>query len=148
VLPPKRGQLMMVPNGVRPQLQRTAIEVYFCHTFRNLQSFYLWTDIIFSKELNIICSLSDAYMYLRNNLQTSTQWHAAYLVLFTCSCILCMGGYCLHDVMLLVCVSVCLPQKHCIWLWGWVHLLCSALQIFLFLLLFLLYYVNVYWKRN
>jgi len=27
VLPPKRGQLMMVPNGVRPQLQRTAIEV-------------------------------------------------------------------------------------------------------------------------
>jgi len=38
VLPPKRGQLMMVPNGVRPQLQRTAIEVhvFFLQIFRKL----------------------------------------------------------------------------------------------------------------
>jgi len=52
-LPPKRGQLMMVPDGVRPQLQRTAIEVVllFAHS-ENLTEFCHIREIILSNAMN------------------------------------------------------------------------------------------------
>ncbi|XP_065924822.1 myoferlin isoform X7 [Magallana gigas] len=39
-LPPKRGDLFLVPNGIRPVMQRTAIEV-LCWGVRNMQKFQL-----------------------------------------------------------------------------------------------------------
>jgi len=63
MLPPKRGQLMMVPKGIRPQLQRTAIEV--SHSFANLTRLHLFVVIFFTwmtifKEIhtNIIAACS------------------------------------------------------------------------------------------
>jgi hypothetical protein len=38
--PPKRGNLFLVPNGIRPVMQRTAIEV-LCWGVRNMQKFQL-----------------------------------------------------------------------------------------------------------
>ncbi|XP_062590633.1 dysferlin-like [Saccostrea cucullata] len=39
-LPPKKGDLFLVPNGIRPVMQRTAIEV-LCWGVRNMQKFQL-----------------------------------------------------------------------------------------------------------
>ncbi|XP_062606394.1 myoferlin-like isoform X2 [Saccostrea cucullata] len=39
-LPPKKGDLFLIPNGIRPVMQRTAIEV-LCWGVRNMQKFQL-----------------------------------------------------------------------------------------------------------
>ena len=58
MLPPKRGQLMMVPGGVRPQLQRTAIEVH--STLSHRQKFNISACALFflsgATFLSVFCS--------------------------------------------------------------------------------------------
>ena len=50
-MPPKRGSLFIVPNGIRPVMQRTAVEVGWANALD--QEEFLWIVLFGSDDSNI-----------------------------------------------------------------------------------------------